>query len=45
MSSKKKFMSGLVTKLDNLLIFWKTLWKKQLKLMVSKKLLTDLTLA
>ena len=45
MSFKQKFLSGLVTKLDNF-FFFKAFIKSQLKLMVSKmKLQTDLIFA
>ena len=45
MSYKKIFLSGLVTKLENLFVFWEEFIKNQLKLMVSKKLLTNITSA
>ena len=41
----KKFLSGLVTKLENLLVFVKILWKISSHRWFKKKLLTDLILA
>ena len=45
MSYKKKFLSGLVTKLENLFVFGKNLWKISSNWWFQKKLLTDLTSA
>ena len=45
MSSKKNFLSGLVTKLENLLVFGKNLWKFSVNGWFQKKLLTDHTSA
>ena len=43
MSCKKNFLSGLVTKLENLIVFGKILWKISSNWWFQKKLLTDLT--
>ena len=43
--SKKNFLSGLVTKLENLFVFGKNLWKSSSNWWFQKKLLTDLTSA
>ena len=45
MSSKKNFLSGLVTKLENLFVFGKILWKISSNWWFQKKGVTDLTLA
>ena len=45
MSSKKNFLSGLVTKLENLFVFGKNLWKICSNWWFQKKLLIDLTSA
>ena len=45
MFSKKIFLSGLVTKLENLLVFGKTLWKISSNWWFQKKGVTDLTSA
>ena len=45
MSSKKIFLSGLVTKLENLLVFGKNLWKISSNGWIKKMWLTDLTSA
>ena len=42
---QKNFLSGLVTKLENLFIFGKNLWKISSNWWFQKKLLTDLTSA
>ena len=45
MSSDKIFLSGLVTKLEDLFVFGKNLWKISSNWWFQKKLLTDLTSA
>ena len=45
MSSKKKFLSGLVIKLENLLVFGKTLWKISSNWWFQKMGVTKLTSA
>ena len=44
-SFKQKFLSGLVTKLEKLFVFGKTLWKISSNWWFKKKMLTDLTSA